>query len=792
MSTPTGLTNLLGRVLRRWLTGRSRARLPLISGTLALPGLSSPVEIFRDRWGIPHVYAASARDLLFAQGFVHAQDRFWQMELNRRTAAGRLSELFGPVALETDRLARTMGFRRTAGEDWKLLPDPARDAVQAYADGVNAWISDPSSRPPVELFLLRQRPEPWTAADTLAFSRLMMWMLSHAWSAEVVRAELVQKAGEELAAELEIRYPDRNPIVLPQGIDFSAFGPDGSLAAVRGPFVGRGRGSNSWAVAGRLTATGKPFLCNDVHLQLSIPSIWYEAHLEGGGFRVTGGSIAGLPFVLAGHNARIAWGVTLAFTDAEDLFLEEFDPADRRRVKYRGSWEDVRVVPEEIRIKGRGPHVEDVAETRHGPVVSGLVGKDLPRALALSSMSLRPSSGLEGWRRLNLAAGWDDFVGAARWIEAPQLAMPYADVDGNIGYWVTGKLPVRAKGQGLAPVPGWDGEHEWTGEVPFEEMPHALNPRAGRVVTANHRIVPDGYPHFLGAAWMNGWRARRIEEALSEKKNGFTAADFRALQADLVCLPGRELVARLAGTAGASAAETAALDLLRAWDGVLGPDSRGGAVYEVLRGFLARELLEPVLGRELAARALGAGTHPLILHSNEYFGHDTTLVLRMLDAPASAWVVRAGGRDAWIARSLAQAVDWLRGRLGPDPAAWSWGRLHRAHFHHALALRKPFDVVFGIEPVPVGGDGDTVLQSMWSPGDPWEAHSYCPTIRTIMDLSDWSKSIAMHAPGQSGQLGSPHYDDLVKLWAKGEYHPMLWERAEIVRVCPERLVLDPA
>jgi penicillin amidase len=713
----TANRTLLGTLARGALTRMSRKRLPRTEGTLTMPGLSAPVEILRDRWGIPHIYAQTMPDLFFAQGFVHAQDRLFQMELNRRTAAGGLSEIFGELALQTDRAVRTFGFNRLGRADLANASPEVRQGLQAYADGVNAFLNHPRSKLPVEFAMLGHKPQPWQAEDSAIFSRLMIWQLSHAWQSEIVRAEIAEKVGVEHAAELEIHYPAGNPLTLPNGIEFNALDPDGSLHRLPGPFLERGKGSNAWVVSPARSATGGAVLCNDMHLALSLPGLWYEVHLCAPGYHVSGVSLPGLPMVLVGHNERIAWGMTLAFTDAEDLFIEQMD--SQNRYLFKDAWQEAEIIAEPIEIKRiLDPHIERVVVTRHGPIVSEVVGYPAQK-VAVQSMALRPVPALEGWFRLNQAGSWDDFVAAMRLIEAPQLNVAYADVENNIGYWVTGKVPVRARGDGSVPVPGWAGEYEWVGEVPFDEMPHALNPSQGYLVTCNHKIVPESYPHWLGNAWMNGYRARRLVE-LIESRAKLSMQDHAQFHMDVKCLPGLDLVARLQGITDPEPDVQLALRWLRDWDGQLTPSSVGGALYEVARYTLARELLAPGLGPELTTRLMGKGFHPLLAHSQEFYGHDTVILLRLLNTPDSWWIKQAGGREVLISRALKQAVTWLRAELGTDPAGWQWGKLHRVRFEHALSLQKPFDQVFDRGPFPIGGDTDTPCQTAMRSGEPYD------------------------------------------------------------------------
>ena len=782
------LNSVLGPIARVGLTWLSRRRLPQVEGELVLPGLSTPVEVLRDHWGVPHIYANTAEGLLYVQGFVHAQDRLWQMELNRRTAQGRLSQLFGELALDTDRTSRTFGFNRLGKIDWNDAPDDLRQAILSYTAGVNAFLESPDSKLPVEFTLLGHRPEPWQPEDTTAFARLMLWKLSHAWYGEIVRAQAIEAVGAEHATELDVRYPPRCPATLPEGIEFNRLDPSGLLGKVAGPFLDRGKGSNAWSISGSKSTTGHPFLCNDMHLGLSLPGIWYTAHLICDELQVTGVSLPGAPLVLVGHNASIAWGMTLAMTDCEDLFVEKLDPQNPHRYLFRDEWHEAEVIPEPIQVKGRSEaHVEQVIVTRHGPIISPVV-EHVEQHLAVQSMALQPSHALMGWLLLNKAGGWDEFVDAMRLIDATQLNVAYADVDGNTGYWVTGTVPVRAKGDGTVPAPGWTGEYEWSGTVPFEEMPHALNPRRGFVLSCNHCIVPDDYPHFLGNVWMNGYRACRIEEVLA-RGEPLSAEDMGAIHVDLTCIPGPELVGLLEGLESTDPDVQLALDRLRAWDGNLTTDSVGGALYEVARYTLVRLLLEPALGPELLARLQGKGLNPVLLDASELYGHDTVALLRMLQDPDSWWVKQAGGRGSVLTRGLKQAVSWLRAELGDDVDAWQWGKIHRAAFPHALGLQKPLDQVFSRGPYPIGGDTDTPCQTAIQPDDPYDVKAWAPSFRQIVDLGDLGCSLTVTPPGQSGHLGSPHYDDLIEPWLNGEYHPMPWTREQVSRETENKLLL---
>ena len=781
---------LIGRIAGSVLTRMSRGRLPQTEGTLTLSNLTAPVEVLRDRWGIPHIYAKDQADLFFALGFVHAQDRLFQMELNRRTAAGRLSELFGKLALDTDRTVRTFGFNRLGRTDYAQACNELCFILEAYSDGVNAFLEHPKRKLPIEFTLLNHKPEPWKPEDSMSFGRVMIWQLSHDWQSEIIRAEIAEKVGEERASELEIHYPAGNPPTLPEGIQFNAIDPDGLLRRIPGPFLDRGLGSNTWGIAPNRSETGHAVLCNDMHLGISLPSLWYEVHLNAPDYHVTGVSLPGIPMVMVGHNERIAWGMTLAFTDAEDLFIERMDSQDPPRYLFQDEWRETEIIEEPIKIKGvKEPYIEKVVITHHGPIISNVVGYPAQK-VAVQSMALQPVPAIEGWYRLNTARGWDDFVDAMHLIEAPQLNVAYADVDDNIGFWVTGKTPVRGAGDGRVPAQGWSGEYEWTGEIPFEEMPHALNPAEGYLVNCNNKIVTDDYPYFLGYDFMNGYRARRLRE-LIEDRPLLSMRDHKNMQMDLFCIPGLELVARLGEISDPDHDLQPALRWLREWDGTLTPDSIGGTIYEVLRYTLVRNLLVPGLGENLTSRVMGAGFHPLLAPTNEFFGHDTVTLLRLLDNPESWWVQQAGGRDSLISHSLKQSVGWLRETLGTDDSQWEWGRIHRIGFEHPMSLQKPFDQVFDRGPFPIGGNTDTLCQVAKHGMDVNDNHCVAPSFRQIIDMGDLTRSVAIHPPGQSGNLVSPHYDDLIGLWLNGEYHPMLWSRQQVEDGMEAKLVLEP-
>ncbi len=758
-----------------------RRPFPQATGTLRVPGLQAPVEVIRDRWGVPHLFAQNAHDLLMAQGYVHAQDRLWQMEYNRRAASGRLSEIFGEATVDTDRFLRTIGLRRAAQEELARLDAPSVDLLNAYAAGVNAFMTQRAGRLPVEFALLQFQPEPWTPVDTLAFGKLIAWMLGGDWATELLRAHLIARFGPDGMRALMPPYAPDAPIIAPEAA--AAYRSLNSAAVLRlldlasriAPSGTAGLGSNNWVVAGSHTATGAPLLANDPHLEIAMPSIWYEMHLVGGGFNVTGATFAGVPGVIVGHNESIAWGVTNASPHVQDLYIEQFNPDDPSRYLFKGRWESVRVVREEIRVKGRArPEVETVRITRHGPLLNGVV-KGLGVFLALRWTALEPGQIVASVLRLDRAQTWEEFRDALRLWTVPAQNFVYADRTGTIGYQLPGRIPIRAKGNGLVPVPGWTGEYEWVGEIPFDRLPSVRNPDRGFLVTANNRITPDGYPFFISADWDPGFRASRIEAVLRDTP-WITPDTMAALQMDVTSLPGQVTVRALQDVRVTTEPAAALLKALQAWDGVLRPDSRAAAIYEAFRLAVLPLLFKDVLGPELFQQYRG--------RSDVW----QVALLHLLQDPASPWW-GFQGRDAVIAAALERAHEMLEKRLGPDAARWAWGGLHRTRFVHPLGHAPALGWIFNAQAPPLGGDAFTVNTAGFDP-DTFE-QIMVASYRQIIDLADWDRAVAIHTTGQSGLPFHPHYRDFVPLWAAGRYHPMLFSRGRIEQATSATLTLTP-
>ena len=768
-----------------------RRTFPTIDGTVEVPGLNSMVQVYRDQWGIPHIYADNVEDLFFAQGYVTAQDRLWQMEFNRRVASGTLSEVLGDATLETDRFIRTLGWRRVAEVEADNLQGDALLVLEAYAAGVNAFVDTHRGNLPLEFTILGFEPEPWTPADSIAWAKVMAWDLGGNWEAELLRARLIEALGEEKASELAPPYPDGAPLIIPPEVGgygdldlegvLARYAPVRKVVGAGGP----GLGSNNWVVDGTKSATGMPLLADDMHLGLQMPSIWYEVHLVGGGYNVEGYSFPGVPGVIVGHNEDIAWGVTNANPDVQDLYVERMSPDNPDQYEYQGQWVDVEIIEEVIEVDGREPVVERVRVTRHGPIITPVV-EGLTDALAFRWTALEPSRMLDAVLLLDQASDWEEFRAALELWAVPSQNFIYADREGNIGYQMPGLVPMRAEGHtGLLPVPGWTGEYEWQGYIPFEELPSVFNPSTDFIVTANNKVVGDEYPYPLGYDYAVGHRAERITTLLQEKEV-LSIEDFQRIHGDTYSIPAEIFTPYILDIEPEGFLQERALNEISGWDYYNDADSTGAAIFQVFYLELVKNTFGDELGEELLAEYLGAPTwHHIALES-------------MIEEADNPWfddvmTPERETRDDIVVRAFADALDYLGNRFGDVPHAWKWGRLHAAQFVHeplgqsGIAL---LEMMVNRGPVEVGGSGYTVNAASFDADEPF-ATAHGVSQRMIVDLSDFDNSLSTNTTGQSGLPFNKHYDDMITLWQGVKYHPLLWSR-ETVEQNPEGLlILEP-
>jgi len=809
-------------------------RLPKFDGEMKISGLEVPVEILRDRWGVPHIYANNLSDLFFAQGFVHAQERFWQMEFQRRLVSGRLSEILGPITLPLDRWMRTLTLQRVADFEVSLLDEKTKGYLLNYANGVNVFIK--RKKLPVEISLLRYQPEPWKVADMLGWIKMMAWSLSVNWEAELLRAQLICRLGPEKAAELEAPHLARWPYIIPPGLDFSRLDFDllnrvNQTRPFSGPSPYAGVGSNNWALSGSMTLSEKPILANDMHLGMAVPAIWYENHLCAEGLALSGVTFPGIPGIVAGHNGHVAWGFTNGFPDVQDLYIERLRRLETGEVEteYNGHWEKAQILHEKINIHGEDPVDHEVIVTRHGPIITELA-PDLcnEQPVALRWTALDPDSMVQTLFEIASAKNTEEFKAGLRFWATPAQNVVYADSSGNIGYTLAGKIPLRKKGRGRTPVPGWTDEYEWASYLPFEALPDIQNPSQGYIVTANNRVFDHSYPVDLELEPISGDRAQRITEMILDQSLR-SASDkidlefIKKMQYDQHSPSARSIVKILSSlqlhdSAHNEESEThKILDLMRRWDGDLKPDSPEAAIYQTfirkMVALILKDKLDPPSGTQetssdpakpgstlqpaseldLTERFMGKGPTPVLAPSGLFGERWLPWLNDQLTRIDSPWFDTGSGasRDDLILSALELTIQELTNRFGPAPQSWSWGKIHQLNLSHSLGSNPLLGSVFNLGPYPIGGDHTTVWASGSSFHNLDSALIVGPVYRMIIDLSDLDNSVSVLAPGQSGNPASPHYADQISAWFNAKYHPMLFSRGAVEKFTAHRFVMKP-
>jgi len=758
-----------------------RRPLPRTEGRLRVQGLDAPLEIARDRFGVPRVTATSAIDLCFGHGFCHGQDRLWQLELYRRFAAGRMSEFAGEEGLETDVLMRTLGLRRAAEAEVARLDAPTRSYLTAYGLGVDAAVASARALP-LELQLLRLQPEPWTPTDSLSVGKIVALGFSTNMETELFRSELVRKVGVERAERLEPAYPGGNPLVVGGEWSGDALALAEQLGRVR-EALGIGlqpAASNNWAVSGERSMTGRPLLASDPHIATSIPDVWYQIELSAPGIELWGGSMPTFPGIVIGQTPHLAWGFTNAMADVQDLFVERI--ADGH-YEFEGSLQPLTVHREEIRVRGRPePELLDVQETHHGPVITGPLGAEGDEPLALAWTGLREpfftSLGID----IGGMRGGEEAVEGFSEYSVPVMNMVWADTGGNIGYKLVGKLPIRRGDCPDLPKPGWTGGHEWDGYVPYDELPALVNPTAGVIVTANNRVAPEHYPHHITSEYLDGYRAARIDRLLAERER-HSLEDFGRIQTDLYSIPGETTARRLLELEPQDEREERAHDLLRDWDHRLDPDSEAASVYKAFIVHFAREVSEAAIGDSDYAERWRSKS---LLGFTAMTSSPWRFHAHLLDLWEEADPQLVGGRswEALVRHSLRAAMDELE-REHPDRR---WGAVHGLRFPHALGegrgrVSRLLARLLSRR-LRAGGGQETVSQIGFVPHRGDYTGSWAPSYRLLADVGRPGRSRWQHMTGQSGHPGSRHYDDLLEDWLEGGSNPSRQSPVSSLRLEP--------
>ena len=770
-----------------------KASLPELDGELAIEGLDAPVEIIRDHWGVPHIRSETDHDVFFALGFVHAQDRLWQMELNRRIGAGRLAEIFGKRALKADRYLRTVGFRARSADALAALDPEWMWMLEAYCEGVNAYLATDPALPP-EFGLLKIEPEPFTPLDGYTWIKLMAQSLGADADFEEFRVSMPEELDATLVEDLLEPFPGGAMIMPPEGdgdggpqagaaapsagwLDerSSTGGPPAFLRELM-PIGEPGLGSNNWVIAGENTTTGAPLLANDPHLGLQIPSVWYLAHLDGDKIHTVGATFPGLPLVVIGHNEHLAWGLTNVGPDVQDLVIERFNANDPHLVMVKGKYQPVGIREEIIQVKGGKAVTLEVRETIHGPVMTEFypgVGEEV----SLRWTALLPEDDTAiAFAKLNLARSVEEGYQALSRFVAPAQNIVLADTQGHIGWVAAGLVPDRGEGEdGNFPVPGWDGKHEWEAWIPYEEMPHSFDPARGWIVTANNRPVGDDYPYFLGDDWSSPYRAQRISDLIVEKMP-LSAEDMAAIQADRYSLMAEELMPAFRRATAKNADMEALVD---GWDGEMVEDSVAVTIYQAWTNQLPGLLVDDEFG-ELADQARW---------------RNSTLLHRCIGEGACRWCDdvttedKSESCDDVADEALVDGLEFLASHFGDNPSGWRWGDVHVVAFDHQFGSVPIIGKLLNRH-VSTGGGPYTANIAPFSFKNPFHT-AWGPSYRQVLDPADWDRSTFIHTTGQSGHPASEHYDDFIPRWKGCRTIPMVFSREAVDAVQRHWMLLTP-
>jgi penicillin amidase len=760
---------------------------PLISGEVHTSGVKKSVKILRDEYGVPHIYADNLPDLMFAVGYVQAQDRLWQMDLSHHLVNGTISELIGEDAVELDYYHRTMGFARLGERAMQQLSPEEVALLQKFCDGINEFINTHLDQLPLEYSIVRHEPELVQPVELLKAGMMAYWWVSANFDHELIGLKIAQRLGVDALTDLFPSYPSDPPNRPPieasfyKNVDTTVL--DGHEQAESPWGIDSGIGaSNNWVVDGAKSTSGKPLLANDPHLQVMLPSMWYMMHLVAPGLNVTGATFPGNPFVAIGHNQRIAWGFTNVEADNTDLYIEKVNPKNPRQYWDVDHWADMERVVTSINVRGEDePVKKEILYTKHGPVITP-VRTGMKDVLSLRWTAQQPGNSIRAFIELNRAQNWEQARAAVSHLRELCHNMVYADVDGNIGWQVVGAIPIRAKGDGKFPVPGHTGEYEWTGIIPFDELPRLYNPATHFVATANNKVVDNNYPHPISNSWSAPFRYQRIKQML-EAKEKHSVADFARMQGDTYSIFSEVVIKLLGEVKSTDADVTWAIDQLRRWDRHVRRDSLPAALYETLLTKLAKNTFADELGDLYKdfARTFNGGysaLYDIMGKPNARWWDDVT-------TPAKET------RADIFAKSLKEAIQELDDRLGDDREEdWRWGALHPVVFPHTLGQYKPLDQLFNFS-VDYEGDVDTVNRGTYSFTQPYNVRGLA-SLRMVVDLSDLNKSLIVITTGQSGIIGNSHYRDLTDKWASGQYATMLFDDALIRKQAEGTLIIVPA
>ena len=772
-----GVSVLLGLIIVIFLGvyGYLRSTLPDYEGEMTIPGITNPVEIIRDSFGMPHIYADSDEDAFFALGYCMAQDRLFQMDMVRRAARGKLSEILGQDLVRVDRFFRTITAGRSIESIAAAYDNETLEASKAYTKGVNYFIQHHKGPLPLEFTILGYKPDPWHFTDFIAVYYYMAWDLNTAFGIEMLHAAVIEKLGEKMTRDLFPDYPIGYPTIMP--------GQTASLGFIKNLTLARealgtegGGASNNWVVSGKKSATGMPILANDPHLGHGAPGIWYEAHLVTPEMNVSGSLLPGVPSIIIGANEHVAWGVTNVAADDADFYIERLNPANPDQYEFKGNWEDMTVKEEVIKVKGSPDVKFNVKLTRHGPIINEVNKFEEPEGTALA-MRWTAYEMLETnpFFLLNTARSIEDIEQALEYFKCPGQNFVYADRQGNIGFWAAVGIPIRDGFSGALPVPGWDGRHEWRGYAATAEQPHMKNPPRGWIATANNKHVDNSYPYPISHYYAMPDRFVRIQQMITAKEK-YAVKDFEKMHADFYMVLAEEWVPEILGALAdknLAANETAAKAVLKDWNFVAGADDVAPMVFHATINAMVRNTLQKRLGDELYGiylknnyMVLNAMRNLIAAGQSPWFDHPDTPEVEDLDTV--------------IVKSFKEAIAYLEKKLGSTVKDWQWGKLHTLTIYHPFGKSSPLMGYFmNIGPVPMGGGIATVNPQPYRLSNPWEGY-HGASLRYIIDFADMKNSRRVIPAGISGNFMSPHYDDQAELWRNGRYRPFVLDKESVV------------
>ena len=767
-----------------------RSTLPEYNGEIIADGITGEIEIIRDSFGMPHIYAATDEDAAFALGYCTAQDRLFQMELIHRSIRGRLAEALGEKFVDIDRLFRTITAEKSLEEMFADLPPEVASVMEAYAAGVNHSLASHKENLPFEFAILGNQPEPWTAADELASLYYMAWALNFSFNAELTHTAIAEKVGPEMAAEIFDDYPPDCPTIMPT----HALGAGKSrlLSVIQEARELTGAvvhgASNNWVVSGQKSQTGMPLLANDMHLGLVIPGIWYEAHLVTPNMNVSGVVLPGVPLVIAGANEHVAWGFTNVMADDADYYVEKINPDDSTQYEYQGRWEDMTIRHDTILVARGEPVPIEIRMTRHGVIIDDIIRLEEPPAQPIAMRWTITDSNREAQALYlaNRAKNIDDMEQAAALYKCPGQNWVYADDQGNIGFWAAVGIPIRNGFDAGQLLPGWDGQHEWSGYVPTEQQPHLRNPQQGWIASANNPQAGDDYPYLISSYYAPPDRITRITRMLNEKEK-LGIDDFKRMQGDLYMVMAENWVPRVVSTLESqdlSEIQQQALQALRDWDFVADAGQSAPAIFHVVVQNTIETIFKERLGDSLYNNWL----------SNSFIVHNA--INALLQKGQSPWFDNPATEpvetlDSVLTTAFTDAVDTLSLTLGEKVDDWTWGRLHTLTLFHPVGRQIPIlGKIMNVGPFPVGGGSHSVNPGLYRLTEPY-AMLAGASQRHIFDLGNMKNSLRIIPAGVSGNFMSDHYADQAELWRKVEYRPFLLDREDVEKEATYRMKIIP-